>query len=89
MGPTRVIPEVPAMKSTLLAIPALLLSCAAFADPMPVYHYGMPLDVAKVISIEQPNERCEVSLATMTYADSQGQVHSVQYLRQTEMCSNG
>lgn len=75
--------------SGLLAVPALSLSLGALAAEAPVYHYGMPLDVAKVISIEQPNERCEVSLATMTYADSQGQVHAVQYLRQTEMCSNG
>lgn len=79
------------MKSTLsrlFAIPAVLLSCTAFADEAPVYHYGMPLDVAKVISIEQPNERCEVSHATMTYLDSQGQQHSVKYLRQTLRCSD-
>ncbi|MCP8466449.1 DUF2790 domain-containing protein [Pseudomonas sp. ZM23] len=76
------------MKSILFAIPAALMSCAAFADQAPVYRYGMPLDVARVISIEQPNERCEVSLATMTYADSQGQVHAVRYLRQTQMCSD-
>ncbi|MFR0690670.1 DUF2790 domain-containing protein [Enterobacterales bacterium AE_CKDN230030158-1A_HGKHYDSX7] len=78
------------MKSTLpalFAIPALLLSFTAFADDAAVYHYGMPLDVAKVLSITQPNERCEVSLATMVYLDSQGQQHTLQYLRQTEICS--
>lgn len=79
------------MKSTLsllFAVPAVLLSLSAFADEAPVYQYGMPLDVAKVLRIEQPNQRCEVSLATMTYLDSQGQVHSVRYLRQTARCSD-
>jgi hypothetical protein len=88
---TRVIPEVPAMKSTLsalFAIPALLLSFTAFADDAAVYHYGMPLDVAKVLSISQPNQRCEVSQATMVYLDSQGQQHTIKYLRQTPRCSD-
>lgn len=79
------------MKSTLsllFAVPAVLLSLSAFAEEAPVYQYGMPLDVAKVLRIEQPNELCEVSLATMTYLDSHGQVHSVRYLRQTEKCSD-
>ncbi|MEE9098906.1 MULTISPECIES: DUF2790 domain-containing protein [Pseudomonas] len=79
------------MKSTLFllfSVPAVLLSVPAFAADAPVYQYGMPLDVAKVLRIEQPNERCEVSLATMTYLDSQGQVHTLRYLRQTERCSD-
>lgn len=79
------------MKSTLcalFAIPTLLLSFSAFADDAAVYHYGMPLDVAKVLSISQPNERCEVSQATMVYLDSKGQQHSIKYLRQTPRCSD-
>ncbi|WP_371226875.1 DUF2790 domain-containing protein [Pseudomonas sp. QE6] len=79
------------MKSTLsflFVVSAALLSITAFADEAPVYQYGMPLDVAKVLRIEQPNERCEVSLATMTYLDSQGQVHTLRYLRQTARCSD-
>lgn len=73
--------------STLFAIPALLLSFSAFADDAAVYHYGMPLDVAKVLSISQPDERCEVSQATMVYLDSKGVQHTIKYLRQTPMCS--
>jgi hypothetical protein len=79
------------MKSTLsalFAIPALLLSFSAFADDAAVYHYGMPLDVAKVLSISQPNERCEISEATMVYLDSKGQQHTLKYLRQTLRCND-
>ena len=72
----------------LFAVPTLCASLGAMADEAPVYQYGMPLDVAKVLRIEQPNERCEVSLATMTYLDSQGQVHALRYLRQTARCSD-
>ncbi|MDF3934821.1 DUF2790 domain-containing protein [Pseudomonas citronellolis] len=85
------------MKSTLkrsllglFAIPLMgvaLAASAADANTV-VYHYGMKLDVAKVISIEQANDRCEVAPAKMTYADSKGQVHVLEYLRQTEMCSD-
>lgn len=78
---------------SLFAIPlmgaALAANAANAADAAPVvYHYGMQLDVAKVISIEQANDRCEVAPAKMTYADSKGQVHVLEYLRQTEMCSD-
>ncbi|MED5609152.1 MULTISPECIES: DUF2790 domain-containing protein [Pseudomonas] len=81
------------MKRTLFSLFAIPLMGAALAanaaDAAPVvYQYGMKLDVAKVISIEQANDRCEVAPAKMTYADSKGQVHVLEYLRQTEMCSD-
>lgn len=81
------------MKRTLFSLFAIPLMGAALAanaaDAAPVvYHYGMQLDVAKVISIKQANDRCEVAPAKMTYADSKGQVHVLEYLRQTEMCSD-
>ncbi|KAF1054335.1 MAG: hypothetical protein GAK43_00931 [Stenotrophomonas maltophilia] len=73
----------------LLAVPALAAALTANAADAPVaYHYGMNLDVAKVISIEQPNDRCEISTAKMTYRDSQGQLHVLEYLRQTPKCSD-
>lgn len=80
------------MKRTLLCLLAVPLMGAAVAanagDAATVYQYGMQLDVAKVISIEQANDRCEVAPAKMTYADSKGQVHVLEYLRQTERCSD-
>lgn len=73
----------------LLAIPLTVTALSAAAAEAPVvYQYGMKLDVAKVISIDQANDRCEVAPARMTYLDSHGQQHVLQYLRQTEMCSD-
>ncbi len=57
----------------------------AVADDGQQYHYGQALDVAKVISIEAP-QGCEVGEATMVYEDSQGQTHTLVYLRQGENC---
>lgn len=73
----------------LLGVPLLGATIAAHADNAPMaYQYGMKLDVAKVIRIEQANDRCEIAPAKMTYADSKGQIHVLEYLRQTQMCSD-
>ncbi len=64
------------------------LSCAAalaHADEPQHYHYGMPLDVAKVISQSLPHG-CEVGEARMVYLDSQGQQHTLIYQRQGDDC---
>jgi len=45
-----------------------------------------PADIAKVVSIEVPAGGCAVVEAKMTYLDSQGQPHSVTYLRQGSDC---
>ena len=79
------------MKSTLsalFAIPALLLSFTALADDAAVYHYGMPLDVAKVISITPPSNAadCQVGTAHMVYVDHQGQKREIDY-REMGNCS--
>ncbi|MCY1174745.1 hypothetical protein D9M68_333010 [compost metagenome] len=71
---------------------ALLASGSAFAaksaDAVP-YSYGMPLDVARVISIDEPNSlTCETVQATMTYVDSQGKEKSVTYLKESSACAN-
>ncbi|MNM70091.1 hypothetical protein D3C81_817110 [compost metagenome] len=80
------------MKRTLLCLlgaPLMLHAVASIAAETPVvYQYGMKLDIDRVISIEQPNERCEVSPAQMTYVDSRGEVHVLEYLRQTPKCSD-
>ena len=72
----------------LFAIPALLLSFSVFADDAAVYHYGMPLDVAKVISITPASNAadCQVGTAHMVYVDHQGQTHQVDY-REMGNCS--
>ena len=59
---------------------------AAHAEEPQHYHYGMPLDVAKVISQSLP-QGCAVGEARMVYLDSKGQQHTLIYLRQGDDCN--
>lgn len=77
-----------------LALSATLASFGALADSttqQPVsssYEYGMPMDVAKVISITPASNAadCQVGTAHMVYVDHQGQTHQVDY-REMGNCS--
>lgn len=52
------------------------------------YKYGMDLDVAKVISIvDQPHPPCSLVKSQMTYKDSQGEVHAVNYVKLDSECA--
>ena len=77
----------------VLAIAAAFASFGAFADAnnQPVssqYEYGMPLDVAKVISIAPASNAadCQVGTAHMVYVDHQGQKREIDY-REMGNCS--
>ena len=80
----------------VIAVAAALTSFGAFADAgnsQPVsssanYEYGMPLDVAKVISITPASNAadCQVGTAHMVYVDHQGQKREVDY-REMGNCS--
>lgn len=78
----------------VLAVAAALVSFGALADTAsnpPVssnYEYGMPLDVAKVISITPASNAadCQVGTAHMVYVDHQGQKHEIDY-REMGNCS--
>jgi hypothetical protein len=77
--------------STTLLL-AILASGSVFAaksaDAIP-YSYGMPLDVARVISIDEPSSfTCETIQAKMTYVDSNGEEKSVTYLKESSACAN-
>lgn len=53
------------------------------------YHYGMHLDVKRVVAVhEAPSELCQVVDARMDYLDSNGQLHSVAYRKHADACSN-
>ncbi|MGY4527596.1 DUF2790 domain-containing protein [Pseudomonas sp. UBA4617] len=77
-----------------LVVATTLASFGAFADTgnsQPVsshYQYGMPLDVAKVISITPPSNAadCQVGTAHMVYVDHQGQKREIDY-REMGNCS--
>ena len=83
---------------------ALLLlagvSCAALAGEQPAanepdqanvehYHYGMDLDVARVIKSSEVSDGCGVEPAQLVYEDRQGQRHTLQYLVAGNGCSGG
>lgn len=79
------------MKLRLLLPLVLLLPGAAHATQAPVmYHYGMPLDIARVLDIREPtgDQQCKVVTATMTYLDSHGQERQLDYLALSKTCSD-
>ena len=81
---------------TLLITTAL--ACTAFAglaqanetsssQAVP-YHYGMPLQVAKVISLTEPQTQdCQVVTANMKYIDKSGQPAQITYQKLSDACS--
>ncbi|MCO7556613.1 DUF2790 domain-containing protein [Metapseudomonas otitidis] len=70
------------------ALLAGLATSALAAPPKPVpYTCGMDLDVAKVLSIEEPHPlTCQLVEATMTYLDTHGQTRAVTYTKQSDAC---
>jgi hypothetical protein len=79
---------------------ATALACTAFAGlvqaddasstptQIPAYHYGMPLHIAKVISLTEPTTLyCEVITAEMKYIDTSGQVAQITYRKLSDACS--
>ncbi|WP_420233529.1 DUF2790 domain-containing protein [Pseudomonas sp. ABY48] len=58
------------------------------ATHFPAYEYGMPLDIARVIHIEEATSPvCEVVQAKMTYLNTQGAKKHVSFLQLAEACS--
>ena len=77
---------------TLLVAGALALSAfasAAQADTQAVpYHYGMPLHVAKVVSLtEPPTMECKVVTANMKFIDTAGKLEEISYRKLSDACS--
>ncbi|RON85256.1 DUF2790 domain-containing protein [Pseudomonas fluorescens] len=78
------------MQKILLTL-ALLggFSVQAFAaDEAVAYRYGMQLDVAQVLSITPVADVCGVVPVEMTYLDSHGGKHILQYSEFGSGCSN-
>ncbi|AZL69936.1 DUF2790 domain-containing protein [Pseudomonas oryziphila] len=70
---------------------AALAGEAKDAEQIPVeqYNYSQHLDIARVISMSEVPNVCEVVPARMTYEDSQGQKHILEYRVMGNGCSNG
>ncbi|MFK4132387.1 DUF2790 domain-containing protein [Pseudomonas luteola] len=72
------------IKSALLAVAAMSVfgTQMAVAAESPVseqYSYGKKLDIAKVISLEEPANVCSVVPVHMTYLDHEGHQHVMEY----------
>lgn len=54
----------------------------AFAQTATPYHYGMDLDIDKIVSVEAtPSNGGPNSIATLTYRDSHGEEQKLSYIR--------
>jgi hypothetical protein len=81
------------MKLQYFLLPLAACSALALATEPAVeeYAYGMRLDIDKVVAITEPYELyapCRVVTAQMTYEDSGGQLHTVEYRRMSSVCSD-
>jgi hypothetical protein len=75
--------------AAVLAFASLPLQ-AAESTPVERYHYGMHLDVQKVLAMhEEPSQGCQVVGAQLDYLDSQGQKRSLAYRKHASSCSEG
>jgi len=67
---------------------ALGTSVSSFASEATPYHYGMDLDIAKVVSVDAPaSTQGQTSTATLTYRDSSGQLRAVSYVQPTVLAN--
>ncbi|WP_425916105.1 DUF2790 domain-containing protein [Pseudomonas sp. GWSMS-1] len=82
------------MNKILLLGLSLAASLSAYAEepvtpaPAVAYTYGMHLDIAKVIRMTSAADTCGPAPAEMTYRDSQGDVHVLQYRLYGTGCSD-
>lgn len=56
--------------------------------PIEQYSYSQHLDIARVISMSEVPDVCQVVPARMTYEDSQGNKHVLEYRVMGNGCSN-
>lgn len=76
---------------TTVMILACLSSNAQAQGAAVDYEYGQKLDIAKVISLSEPDtysSECNVVTAHMVYLDSAGQRHALNYLKLPDICSH-
>ncbi|WP_213941293.1 DUF2790 domain-containing protein [Pseudomonas sp. dw_612] len=83
------------LSSAAILFALLGIGTPAFADdapgntPVESYSYGMKLDIQKIISISDTADKCGPVPTQMTYEDSQGQRHILEYSIMGTGCSNG
>ncbi|MDH1932832.1 DUF2790 domain-containing protein [Pseudomonas sp. GD03696] len=67
---------------------SLLFSAQVAAQEITVYRYGMKLDIKRVINISDTSHICGVTSSIMTYEDTDGNVHHLQYQVHGGGCSD-
>ncbi|MFJ4192767.1 DUF2790 domain-containing protein [Pseudomonas sp. NPDC089534] len=72
----------------LLALLAGLAAQAQADEEAVAYRYGMALDIAQVVSVTPVADICGVVPVEMTYLDSNGEKHILQYSEFGTGCSN-
>lgn len=84
------------MKALLVLVLSSLCGAAMAGEakdaeqiPVEQYSYSQHLDIARVISMSEVPNVCEVVPARMTYEDSKGQKHILEYRVMGNGCSNG
>ena len=80
------------MNRTYLLLPLSLCTLLAVAAEAPApaqaprYVYGMPLDVRRVIAIDEPPNVCGLVDARLTYEDAKGQRRQLDYRKWSSSC---
>ncbi|MGR3886365.1 DUF2790 domain-containing protein [Pseudomonas sp. 1152_12] len=79
------------MKALLVLLFGAFCAVAMADEPLPVeqYSYAQHLDIARVMSISEVAHVCAVVPVRMTYEDSKGQRHILEYHVMGNGCSNG
>ena len=79
------------MRALLVLIFGAFCAVAMADEPLPVeqYSYAQHLDIAYVISTSEVADVCAVVPVRMTYEDSKGQRHILEYHVMGNGCSNG
>ncbi|ERI49758.1 DUF2790 domain-containing protein [Pseudomonas sp. AOB-7] len=86
------------MKAILFSVLGVLMTTQAMATDQPTaqssdavidYHYGMHLDIARVVSHSEIPNVCHAVPVEMTYEDSNGQQHRIRYQVMGNGCLGG
>jgi hypothetical protein len=78
-----------AMQNNAKSMQEYALTQGKAAPEVTHYKYGMQLDIAEVIYITPADGSCGVRPVQMTYKDSSGALHTLEYRALSSSCSNG
>ncbi|MBV4458956.1 DUF2790 domain-containing protein [Pseudomonas sp. COR58] len=80
--------KIPLLLALLAGLAAQAQAQAQADEEAVAYRYGMTLDIAQVVSVTPVADICGVVPVEMTYLDSHGERHILQYSEFGTGCSN-